>query len=243
MNFLDHLMELRKRLIHTLWGVLLGFLIAYHYSRQIYEFLMRPLCRTFEDPICPIIYMSVAEPFMVYVKVGIISGIFLAAPWIFFQLWKFVSPGLHTHEKKWVIPFVGIASMMFVGGSLLGYFYIFPLAFEFFLKEAARPIRPMLGMNNYFSFATTMLLAFGVLFEIPVLVVLLNLIGLVQAKTLWRTWRFGVAGIFILAAIITPADPYSMLLFGIPLSILYLGSLAICSLIEGARENTREKTI
>lgn len=239
MSFIQHLVELRKRIIRSLVGVLIGFGLCYHFAEAIFDFLLKPLCHAFQkDGDCPIVYTGVAEPFLVYLKVGLLGGFFLSIPWIFYQVWQFISPGLHFHEKKWVVPFVVVASVMFVAGAFLGYFYIFPFAFEFFLQQAPAPIQPMLSMTDYFSFASGLLFAFGFLFEIPVFVILLNLIGLIKAETLWKTWRYAVAGIFILAAVLTPADPYTMLLLGVPLAILYLLALTFCSLQERARKKS-----
>ncbi len=236
--FLEHLVELRKRIIRSLIGILGGFLVVYHFAEQLFSLLIKPLCKAMGDISCPIVYTGVAEPFMVYLKVGLLGGVFLAVPWIFTQVWGFISPGLHSHEKRWVVPFVVIASMMFLFGAFIGYYYIFPLAFEFFLKQALDPIKPMLSMTDYFSFASGLLFAFGFLFEIPVFVMLLNLIGLIKAATLWKTWRYAVAGIYVLAAVLTPADPYTLLLLGTPLAILYIVALITCSVLEKVRSKS-----
>lgn len=236
MSFFQHLVELRRRVILSLWGVLVAFGIAYYYSTPIFDWLMRPLCEAFHDtPTCPVVYLGILEPFMVNLKVGFVGAIFLAAPWIFYQVWKFISPGLKSNEKKYVIPFVVVATVMFVGGAMLGFYFIFPFAFPFFRDQAGPHIQAMVSMDSYFSFASGILLAFGLLFEIPVFVILINLIGLVSSKTLWRTWRIAVAGIFVIAAIITPADPYTMLLLAVPLSLLYIIALGVCSLNDRFR--------
>ncbi len=232
---LGHLNELRRRIVHSVIGVLVGFGIAYGFSKEIFSFLIDPLCKALQQASCPLVYTGIAEPFMVYLKVGLVVGIFIAAPWIFYQIWGFIRPGLHAHERRYVVPFVTIASLMFVGGAFLGYFFIFPPAFEFFLQVASSEIQPMIRMDEYFSFAAGLLFAFGVLFEIPVFVVLLNFIGVVSAKALWSTWRPAVAGIFIAAAVLTPADPYTMLLLGTPLAVIYILALVVCSLSEKVR--------
>lgn len=235
MSFLEHLIELRRRIILSAWGVLVGFALVYHFSEKLYDVLLTPLCQVLRDK-CSVVYTGMTEPFMVYLKVGIIGGIFLALPWIFYQLWMFISPGLRETEKRWVIPFVLVGSFMFGAGAILGYFYIFPFAFEFFLSQAQGPILPMLGMSTYLSFVSGLLFAFGFLFEIPVFIVFLNMIGILPASLLWRTWRYAIAGIFILAAIITPADPYTMLMCGVPLSLLYMMALVVCTLLERFRK-------
>lgn len=236
MSFLEHLAELRKRILNALWGVVLGFIVVYYFSEQVFDWLLLPLCGAFKNSECRVITTGVAEAFMVYLKTGIIGGVFVASPWIFYQIWKFISPGLHGHEKKYVLPFVFAGSLMFVGGALFGYFYIFPFAFEFFLSYTGDLIIPMPAMSAYFGFASGLLIAFGLLFEIPVFVVLLNLLGVVQAATLWRTWRVALFCIFALAAILTPADPFTMLLLGAPLSFLYMVSLVVCSFLEKSRK-------
>lgn len=236
MSILGHILELRKRLILSMWGILIGFGVAYSYSDRIYDWIMAPLCKAFEDTgKCPVIYTGVAEPFLVYLKVGLVGGIFFATPWIFFQVWKFISPGLKAAEKRYVVPFVFTASTMFVGGALLGYYFIFPMAFPFFREQAGSVVQPMLSMEAYLSFASGLLFAFGILFEIPVFVILLNFIGILHSKSLWKTWRPAVAVIFILAAVFTPADPYTMLLVGVPLASFYLIALVVCSLHDRLR--------
>ncbi|MBN8554809.1 MAG: twin-arginine translocase subunit TatC [Deltaproteobacteria bacterium] len=233
MSLMEHLVELRKRIIYSLLGVLVGFGIVYYFSAQVFAWLIEPLCHIFENAAqCSIVFTDLTEPFFVYLKVGFVGGIFLAAPWIFYQIWCFISPGLRAEERKYVVPFVVIASLMFIGGALSAYYFFFPVAFHFLISQAVEPIRPMLSMGSYYSFASTLLLVFGIVSELPVLIILLNVLGVLSAAGLWRTWRIAVAAIFIAAAIITPPDPYSMLFMAIPLSLLYLLSLVICSLLE-----------
>ena len=236
MTFLDHLADLRKRLIHAFLGVIVCFVIVYTYSDQIFDLLMRPLCESFKNGNCQLITIGVAEAFIVYLKTGLVGGIFLGSPWVFYQLWKFISPGLHQNEKKYIVPFIFSASLMFIGGACFGYFYMFPFAFKYLMSVSGSHIVPMPSMDLYFTFASTLLFAFGALFEIPILVVLLNLLGVLEARSLWNTWRYAIVIIFALSAILTPADPITMLMLGIPLTILYLSSLVACSLLERARK-------
>lgn len=236
MSFLDHLVELRKRVIHAMLGIVVGFGIAYYFAEIIFNWLSAPLCHAFKNDSCRLITTGVAEAFIVYLKTGLIGGLFLASPWIFFQIWKFVSPGLHAKERRLVVPFVLAASIMFAGGALFGYFFIFPFAFEFFLSYAGELITPMPSMSSYFTFSSSLLIAFGLLFEIPVFVILLNLIGVVEAAWLWKTWRLAIFVIFGVSAVLTPADPVTMVLLGLPLSALYMLSLIICSFLEKSKK-------
>lgn len=240
MSFMNHLTELRTRLVKCLWAVAVGFVIAYSNSERIFDFLIRPLCEAFGDRECKMVYISVAEPFFVYLKVGLVGGVFGAVPVIFYQLWMFLAPGLRKNEKGLLLPFVFSASVMFVGGAMMGYFYVFPFAFDFFLNLTGTHIQPMISMSSYFSFSSMLLFAFGTLFELPVFVVLLNILGVLPAATLWGTWRYAIVGIFVLSAVLTPADPYTMILLAVPLTVLYMGSLVVCTVLEKTRRKTSE---
>jgi sec-independent protein translocase protein TatC len=232
MGFWDHLVELRKRILRSLVGVLVGFGVAYYFSEEIFNALMAPLCGAFNNPECKLQALGLMEAFLVYLKAGIIGGIFLAAPWIFYQLWAFVSPGLRPQERKYVIPFVLSATVMFVGGALFGYFLIFPLAFEFFIASTGPQVILQPSMEAYFNLAATLLIGLGFLFEVPVLTLLFHTLGLVKAASLWKTWRYAIIGIFIIAALFPTTDPLSLVLLGAPLSILYTLTLVLCSAIE-----------
>lgn len=242
MSFLEHIGELRTRVLRSVIGVGVGFVIVYSQAEWVFSKLMEPLCGAFKNRECQLITLGLAEAFVVYLKTAIVGGIFLAAPWVFFQVWQFISPGLHAHEKKYLWPFVLSASVMFAGGGAFGYFFVFPFAFEFFLNLAGPEIMPTPSMANYFSFAVSLLFAFGALFELPVLVILLNLLGVLAAKDLWKTWRYAIVGIFILSAILTPADPFTMVLLAVPLSLLYLGALVVCSVLEKRKQKSLEAT-
>lgn len=236
MNFLGHLTELRSRVLKSAIGVGLGFALAYSFAEEIFWQLMQPLCGAFENQTCQLITTGVAEAFFVYLKTGIVAGIFISAPWIFYQIWKFVEPGLLPSERRFVLPIVLSASLLFVGGASFGYFAVFPFAFDFFFEAAGPGIAPMPAMQAYFSFSVRLLLAFGVLFELPLVVIAAAYFGLVKVKTLWETWRYALVGIFSLSAILTPADPFTMLLLGVPLSILYIASIAIAQVLVRKRE-------
>lgn len=236
MAFLDHLDELRKRLVYCMIAVFFGFLLVYTYSEEVFAWLKWPLCQAFQGQECQLIRIGVAEEFLTLLKLSFIGGIFLSAPVIFYQIWMFVSPGLKNNEKKYVLPFVTAASFMFMGGGIFGYFFVFPYAFEFFLNYTQLDVEPMFSMEAYYGFTSTLLFAFGILFELPVVVILLNLLGIVSAKSLWATWRYAICLIFILSAVLTPADPYTMVLLAVPLTFLYIGSLGVCSLLELSRK-------
>lgn len=236
MSLIEHLVELRKRIVRALIGVIVGFALAYGFAEEIFAWLMEPLCAALNNSSCQLQALSIAEAFIVYLKTGLVAGLFIAAPWIFYQLWAFVRPGLHANERKYVVPFVVVASAMFVGGAGFGYFVVFPYAFQYFVELAGTQVDVRPSMDAYFSFTSSLLFAFGALFEVPVLTILFHSLGLVSAETLWKTWRYGVLAIFLAAAILTPPDPITMLFLGTPLTVLYLGTLGICSLREHFRK-------
>jgi len=244
MSFWDHLGELRKRIVYAVYGLVVGFAVAYYFSQEIFHWLMRPLCQAFHQEDCKLQALGVAEAFVTYLKTGLIGGIFISSPWIFYQLWAFVRPALREKEKKWVVPFVLLASVMFVGGSIFSYFTCFPYVFEYFVQMAGPHVQVQPSMNAYFDFAATLLIGFGLLFEVPVLTILFHTIGLVKAKTLWKTWRYAILIIYVLAAIVTPPDPLTMLFLGTLLAVLYILTLVVCSLLESvAKKKSVEPTI
>ncbi len=216
----SHLQELRKRLILSFISVAVGFVICYAFSQPLFDILSRPLLKMMPSG-SSLIFTSVAEAFFTYMKVAFIAGIILASPFVLFQIWAFVAPGLYRHEKRYVIPFVAAGSFFFVLGILFAYFVAIPVGFNFLLGYATDFIKPMPSMKEYLSFSIKFLLAFGLVFEFPVVLVLLARIGVVDAKTMARHRKYAILLIFIFAAVMTPPDIISQLLMAIPLMGLY----------------------
>lgn len=224
--FTDHLGELRRRLIICFIAVAVGFLAAYGFAEEIFQILIRPLIQVlpFEDPSQrpSLIFTGIAEGFLTYLKVALLAGLFLAAPVIFYELWKFVAPGLYRHEKRYVFPFVLLSTIFFVGGALFGYFVVFPVGFQFFIGTFTTEfIKPLPSIKEYLSFSTKLLLAFGIVFELPLLIFFLSRIGVVDAAFLSRQRKYAILIIFIVAATITPPDIISQLMMAGPLIVLY----------------------
>ncbi len=232
MSFWDHLGELRKRILRSALGVGIGFGVAYYFSEEAFNFLMQPLCLAFRNPECSLQALSLMEAFLVYLKTGIIGGIFIAAPWIFYQLWAFVKPALRENERKYVVPFVLLASVMFVGGASFSYWIIFPVAFEFFIGTAGSQVVLQPSMDAYFNLAATMLIGLGLLFELPLIVVLFHALGLFSAQKLWATWRYAMVIIFVISALFPTTDPLTLFLLAGPLCVLYTVTLVYCSIRE-----------
>jgi len=216
----SHLQELRKRLIISFIAVGAGFIVCYAFSENLFAILSQPLLKMMPSG-GTLIFTSVAEAFFTYMKVAFIAGIILTSPFVLFQVWAFVAPGLYRHEKRYVIPFVAAGSFFFVLGILFAYYVAIPVGFKFLLGYATDFIKPMPSMKEYLSFSIKFLLAFGLVFEFPVVLVLLARIGVIDAKTMARHRKYAILLIFIFAAVMTPPDIISQLLMAIPLIGLY----------------------
>jgi len=223
-----HLEELRWRIVRALVAVGVAFGVCYGFSERIFVFLIHPLAALRPDEAL-IIGTGVTEAFFTKLKVSFIAGIFAASPVIFFQAWRFVAPGLHKHEKQLAVPFSVAATAFFLTGAAFCYFFVFPVAYRFFLDEfASIRVAPQIRISEYLGFASRMLLAFGVTFELPVVTFFLARLGLVTHRHLIAWARYAIVVIFIVAAVLTPGpDVASQLLMAAPLLVLYAVSIVV----------------
>lgn len=234
MSFLDHLEELRSRLIRSSIAVGAGFLIAYAFKEDLYSLLSIPL-REAMPPNAKLIYTAPAEAFFTYLKVAFLAGVVGSSPVIFYQFWRFISPGLYDHEKRHIWPFVTISSLLFITGAVFCYAIVFPYAFQFFMSFASDDIVPMLSLREYLSFSATLLFAFGVVFEMPLVLVFLGRIGVVSSRTLRAKRKYAILIMFVAAAFFTPPDVVSQLLMAAPLLVLYELSIFLVAGTEKKR--------
>lgn len=239
--FLIHLEELRKRLIYCAVAVGAGFVIAYIFSESLFNILISPL-RNQMSHSDRLIFTNLPEIFLTYLKIAFIAGILLSSPFIFYQVWLFVAPGLYKHEKKYVIPFVVFSTILFIGGSLFGYFIVFPFGFKFFLSFANDYIHAFPSVKQYFSFSITLLFAFGLVFELPVVIFFLSKVGLVTSRFLKEKRKYAVLLAFIVGAILTPPDVITQIMMAIPLIVLYEIGIII-SVISEKREEEKEEEL
>ncbi|MBI3398437.1 MAG: twin-arginine translocase subunit TatC [Deltaproteobacteria bacterium] len=217
MPFTFHLVELRKRLIISIIAIAIGFGVSYNYSDELFKILAKPL-----PPNTAFAFTRLIEPFFTYLKVSLLTGIFLASPVLLYEVWAFIAPGLHENEGRWVLPIVSSSIVLFIGGVLFGYFLVLPFGYTYFLSFATDTIHPMLSMDEYFSFTTKFLLAFGLVFEMPLFILFLSLLGIVDAKMLSTYRKYAILAIFIAAAILTPTpDAFSQILMAVPMMVLY----------------------
>jgi sec-independent protein translocase protein TatC len=216
----SHLQELRKRLVLSFIAIGVGFIFCYLFSDSLFGILARPLLHVMPAG-GTLVFISVAEAFFTYMKVGFIGGLILVSPFVLYQVWAFVAPGLYLHEKRYVLPFVLGGSFFFALGILFSYFVALPYGFKFLLGFSTDFIKPLPSMKEYLSFTMKFLLAFGLVFEFPVVLVLLARIGVIDSKTLSRHRKYAILLIFVFAAVMTPPDIISQVLMALPLMGLY----------------------
>jgi sec-independent protein translocase protein TatC len=228
--FTNHLEELRKRLIICFIAVGVCFVLCYGFSRKLFEILMGPLISVM-PPGDKLIYTGLPDAFFTYLKVALLAGVLLAVPVIFYQLWMFVVPGLYENERRIVLPAVALSSIFFAGGALFGYFIVFPFGFKFFLSFSSDFIRPMPSIREYLSFASKLLFAFGVVFEMPLFIVILAKLGVVNVAQLRMYRKYVIVLFFVFAAILTPPDVVTQIMMAGPLMLLYELSIIAAKII------------
>jgi len=229
MPFTAHLAELRKRLIICFVAIGVGFAVAYAFSGEIFEWLVKPLIGVL-PPGDKLVFTALPEAFFIYLKASLIAGTVLVSPVIFYELWMFIAPGLYQKEKKIVLPFVITSSLLFVGGALFGYYVVFPIGFRFLVGFSTENIRALPSLQLYLSFCLKLLLGFGLVFELPVLAYFLGRVGIINSRMMAKNRRIAILLIVIIAAIITPPDVVSQILLAVPLYLLFESSILIVKL-------------
>ena len=239
-GFISHLTELRKRLINSIIFLSLLFALCYYFSDYIYGFLVEPYAQAIQDDNSNrrLIFTALQETFLSYLKVSFFAAFFITSPYILIQIWKFIAPGLYKHEKKAILPYLIITPILFFLGGMLVYYLIMPLAIKFFLSFESTgvvtnlPIQLEAKVNEYLSLVMKLIFAFGLSFQLPVVLSLLARIGLIDSKFLKERRKYVVVIIFAAAAILTPPDPITQIGLAIPLLILYELSIFIDKLVK-----------
>ena len=237
--FTAHLEELRTRLITCSIAIGVGFAVAYFFKEKLFQILTRPLMKVMQSG-DKLIFTGLPEAFFAYLKVALLTGIILAAPVLLYQFWLFVAPGLYKKERKLLIPIVFLSTLFFVGGAFFGYFIVFPFGFKFFLGFASETIRPMPSMKEYLTFATKLLLAFGVVFELPIVITFMARLGIVSVEFLKKNRKYALLIFFAGAAILTPPDVITQLMMAFPLMILYEISIIGAKIFGKKKESDEE---
>ncbi len=236
MPLTEHLDELRKRVFKSLIVLIAFFLLCFNFSEKLFSFITFPMKKTIsiikEPPYLTfintdiknptLVFLAPAEAFWMHLKISLISGLILSLPFIFYQLWKFVSPGLLEKEKRYVIPFVVVTSSLFMIGTAFCFFIVLPFAMNFLLTYKTESMVPMISVERYVDFCLKFILAFGAVFELPVIILFLARMGIVRPDTLARHRKYAILGAFVLAAILTPTpDAFNQSLMAVPIILLY----------------------
>jgi len=236
MSFLDHLDELRKRLVRIVAYLGGGFLVCWFFHEQIYGFIQKPILQSLPEESRKLVYTNLTDAFILYMKVAFIGAIFLTIPLSLYEVWRFIAPGLYRNEKKYVVPFLVISVFLFVAGGAFCYLYVLPQAFRFLIGIGS-DFTPMITINSYWDMTLMMLLGFGIIFEMPVVVAFLSIWGLVTAGFLWRKFKYALIIMVALAAILSPTgDPFNLLIWSAPMVVLYIFSMGVAAIFGWKRK-------
>ena len=239
MTLLEHLDELRRRLLRTLIVVVVAFFGCFAFARQIYTFLAKPI----EPHVEQLVFDGVADPFIVQVKVALLAAVFVASPYLVAQLWGFVSPGLYRREKRYAIPFIFFGSFFFLGGGAFGYFVALPFAVEFLVNMGLNANWDAdIRIERYLNFAVNILLGLAVMFQLPIVIFMLSQLGVVTPRFLMRHFRWAVLIIIVLSAVITPTpDVVNMTIVAGPTLLLYLVGVGASALVQRRRKRLEDE--
>jgi sec-independent protein translocase protein TatC len=237
MSFLDHLDELRKRLVRIVTYLGVGFLISWYFSKPIYSFLAEPIRATGVQ----LVFTNPTDAFVMYMKVAFIGSVFLTIPLSLWEVWKFIAPGLYRNEKKYVVPFLVSSILLFFAGGAFCYIYVLPQAYKF-LINIGKDFLPMISITEYWDMTMMMLLGFGLIFEMPVIIAFLSLWGLITAGFLVRKFKYAIVIMVLLAAILSPTgDVFNLMIWTAPMIVLYVLSIGVAAMF-GSRRKKRERS-
>ncbi len=258
MPFTEHIRDLRDRLRNAVIALAIGFAASLHYSEEIFVILARPLIEAWSSisPNNPALgdssfyFTGLVDPFWTYFSMAFWAGLFVSSPVIFYQIWQFIAPGLYKNERRWGVAFAVASALLFAGGAIFCYMVVLPAVCEFLLSyskdnmsvgDLKVSLSPLLGMREYLDFSKKLLVGFGLIFELPLIILVMSLAGMVTHRSLWKFNRWAILLSFIVAAILTPPDIYSQILMAGPLVVLYNISIILSLFVTLARERRQRK--
>lgn len=238
MSLMEHLAELRKRIIHSIYYLIGGFAIAYFFHVQLYDFIMAPYTQLHLGP------LSITHPtdaINLYIKTSLVMGFIIASPFILYQVWLFIAPGMYANEKRYVVPFMSATVFLFLAGAWFGYRYFLPGALKVLILDFGKQFHAIITTDDYTGFFLAVILGLGITFELPILIFFLALFGIVDGKFLIRHIRYAILAIFLVAAAICPTpEPIGMCLFATPMLVLYMIGVGVAFLVHPDRRKARQ---
>jgi sec-independent protein translocase protein TatC len=238
MSLMEHLDELRKRIVRAAIFLFLGFIVAYFFHERLYGFIQKPL----DDLHIKLNYTHPMDPLNLYLQVALIGGAILAAPFILYQVWLFIAPGLYSKEKRFVIPFMSATVGLFLAGASFGYFYVLPGALKILILGFGNKFNSIITIEEYTGFFLSIILGLGISFEMPILIFFLALFGIVSPRFLWKNIRYAILAVFLVAAFICPSpEPWTMCLYAIPMLTLYMIGIGVAWWVHPKRRKEKEE--
>jgi len=237
MSLMEHLDELRRRIVHSALYLFAGFIAAYFFHERLYGFVEAPLDRLH----IKLNYTHPMDPLNLYLQVSLIGGAIIASPFILYQVWLFIAPGLYQRERRFVVPFMGATVGLFLIGASFGYFYVLPGALKILIVDFGSKFNSIITIEEYTGFFMSVILGLGISFELPVLIFFLAMFGIVSPQFLWKNIRYAILAVFLVAAIITPSpEPWTMCIYAVPMLALYMIGIGVAWWVHPSRKKAKE---
>ena len=237
MSLMEHLEELRKRIVRSAIFLFLGFIVAYIFHERLFALVQAPLSNIGKTPV----FTHPMDPLNVYLQVSLIGGAILASPFILYQVWLFIAPGLYQKERRFVVPFMAATGGLFLTGAAFGYFWVLPGALKILIVQFGHNFTSMVTIEEYSGFFLSIILGLGISFEMPILIFFLAMFGIVSPRFLWKNMRYAVLAVFLVAAVICPSpDPWTMCIYAVPMLALYLIGIGVAWWVHPSRRKAKE---
>jgi sec-independent protein translocase protein TatC len=239
MSLMEHLEELRKRIVHSAIFLAIGFFVAFGFRERLYGIVAAPV-EKLNLPVNKLNFFHPMDAMNLYIQVGLIGGAILASPFILYQVWLFIAPGLYQKERRFVIPFMGATMALFLTGASFGYFFVLPGALKILILGFGNKFNPVISIEDYTGFFLSIILGLGVSFELPILIFFLALFGIVSPRFLWKNIKYAILAVFIVAAIICPSpDPTTMCVYAVPMLALYILGIGVAWWVHPSRRKKK----